>query len=72
MCPLTRCPPSSSPILSARSRLTRVPLFQRPTVVTLSVSAAASTENLFAPVATAVMQTPEHETDAPIAIEAGS
>ena len=50
----------------------RVPVRQRPTVVTLSVSAAASTEKVFLPVATAVMHTPEQQIDAPIAIEAGS
>src|ERR1043166_3681730 len=43
MCPLTRWPPSSSPTFSDRSRLTRVPFDQRPTAVSRSVSAAAST-----------------------------
>src|SRR5581483_6262705 len=40
--PLTRWPPSSSPILRARSRLTRVPGFQLPSVVTDRVSPLTS------------------------------
>ena len=43
------CPPSSSPTLSARSRLMRVPWRQRPTVVMRSVSTAASTANQVLP-----------------------
>ena len=43
--PETRCPPSSSPSRSERSRLTRVPTRQRPSVVLLSVSAEASAAN---------------------------
>ena len=41
----TMWPPNSSPILSDRSRLMREPACHVPTVVTASVSAAASTEN---------------------------
>ena len=43
--PVTRWPPSSSPILSERSRFTLVPAFHSPSVVKASVSAAASTSN---------------------------
>ena len=71
--PATMWPPSSSPTFIARSRLSRVPVFQSPAVVIRSVSAAASTETAVRlpslPVSTTVRQTPECEIDAPMAME---
>ena len=45
--PATICPPSSSPTFNARSRLSRVPIFQQPAVVMRKVSAAASLKSAF-------------------------
>jgi hypothetical protein len=72
--PATMCPPSSSPTLSERSRLIRVPWRQRPIVVIRSVSAAASTANqvrpFSSPMPTTVRHTPEQAIEAPSTIEA--
>ena len=65
-------PPSSSPSRSERSRLTRVPACQRPSVVLPSVSAEASAANQSAPTSTAVRQQPEQPIEAPIGIAAVS
>ena len=59
---------------SERSRLTRAPCRQRPTVVTRKVSSAASTANQMrpssSPVSTTVRQTPEQAIEAPCAMSA--
>ena len=72
--PATMWPPSSSPIFSARSRLSLVPTRQCFAVVMASVSAAASTSNQVlscaTPDATTVRQTPLQAIDAPSAIVA--
>src|SRR5262245_4630115 len=58
--PCTRCPPSRSPSLSERSRLTRVPDRQSPSVVSPSVSGTASTANPAGVTSSTVRQHPEH------------
>ena len=74
--PATTCPPSSSPSLTGRSRLTRAPFCQRPTVVTRSVSAAASTANQARapslPCATTVRHTPLQAIEAPTSMVSAS
>ncbi len=68
--PLTKCPPSSSPTFSARSRLTRVPTFQVPSVVTESVSPLTSKAIQPGPFSTTERQQPLQQTEAPKAISA--
>src|SRR5579875_3642417 len=70
--PETRCPPNSSPSFSARSRLTRVPAFQRPSVVRASVSAEACTANQSLPTSMTVRQQPEQAIEAPSGMAAVS
>src|ERR1700722_2323166 len=69
--PETRCPPNSSPTRSDRSRLTRDPTVQLPSLVWARVSAEASTANHVGcapgPNSTAVRQQPEQEIEAPSA-----
>ena len=65
--PETRWPPSSSPTRSERSRLTRDPTVQLPSLVCARVSADASTANQPAPNSTAVRQQPEQAIEAPSA-----
>ena len=68
-----RCPPSSSPALSERSRLMRLPGSQWPTSVSSSVSGAASTSKRTRPSGCGsseitVRQTPAQAIEAPMAI----
>src|SRR6185437_15463841 len=65
--PETRCPPSSSPAFSARSRLIPVPTRQSLSVERARVSAEAWTANQSAPRSITVRQTPAQATDAPSA-----
>src|SRR5271155_1623621 len=61
-------PPNSSPTRMGRSRLTRSPVFQSPSVVFDSVSPDAVNANqrsLALPLSTTVMQAPEQAIDAP-------
>ena len=68
-CPETRCPPSSSPIRNARSKLIVSPIDQLPSVVLPRVSTETSTENELASCSTTVRQQPEQLIEAPITIE---
>ena len=74
--PLTMWPPSSSPILSERSRLTLSPTFQPPSVVTASVSAPTSVAIAVRlprrAASTTVRHTPAWATDAPTSTVATS
>src|SRR5215469_16402305 len=70
-CPVTMCPPSSSPTRMGRSRLTGSPVFQLPSVVFERVSPEAVTANqrsLAFPLSTSVMQTPEQAIEAPMSM----
>ena len=65
ICPLNRCPPSSSPNFRARSTLTCEPDLSEPRVVLSSVSGIMSNDTVF-PTEVAVRHTPSIDTEPPI------
>src|SRR5690606_16085876 len=64
--PETRCPPSSSPILSEGSRLIFVPTCHVSRLVFERLSAETSTVKFFPSFSTTVKQQPEQQMDAPM------